>query len=138
MGYNTTVLVINDALGEIENDPQFGKKLVAAILMKNTSKDPIDVSAGSHVNAATVVETHHADRTTLIAVGGNNATVLLETQGWRHRDKEMQFRLSEELDVAVTLSLCKRCGSDLRHNGLCPDQTCPYSDYRQTDSFTEE
>ncbi len=138
MGYNTTVVVINDALGEIENDPQFGKKLVAAILMKNTTEEPVNISAGNHVNAASVVETHHADRTALIAVGGNNATVLLETQGWRHRDKKMQFRLAEELDVAINRGLCKRCGSDLRHNGLCPDLSCPYSEYQQTDSFTEE
>lgn len=31
MGYNTTVVVYNDALDQIANDPEFGKKLVAAI-----------------------------------------------------------------------------------------------------------
>jgi len=32
MGYNTTVVVMNDALGSIEKDPEFGKNLVRAVL----------------------------------------------------------------------------------------------------------
>jgi len=31
MGYNTTVVVYNDALDQIESDPQFGANLAAAI-----------------------------------------------------------------------------------------------------------
>jgi hypothetical protein len=32
---------------------------------------------------------------------------------------------------------CKRCGSDIDRYGFCTDETCPYSDRQQTDSFTE-
>ena len=35
-----------------------------------------------------------------------------------------------------TRPVCKRCGSPLR-NGYCTDATCPYSDYLQTDMWTE-
>lgn len=102
MGYNTAILVLNDALDEIAGDSELGKKLVAAIQTQSIQRCAANVQAGNHVNAATVIETHHADRTALIAVGGNNATVLLETHGWRHGDKQMQYRLSEELDATVT------------------------------------
>lgn len=30
------------------------------------------------------------------------------------------------------LNKCSRCGSDLDHDGLCSDETCPFSDHEQT------
>lgn len=103
MGFNTAVLILNDALQEIETDPNFGKKLAAAIREAAYRPNlPINVPVGNHANPVTVIETHHADQTALIAVGGNNATVFFTTFGYRHGDKEMQFRLSEELDAVVT------------------------------------
>lgn len=75
MGYNTTVVVLNDALDQIRDDPDFGRKLYEAILKVQRGK-PVDVSAGYHVNAATVIETHHADQTAFVAVGGNYGVVL--------------------------------------------------------------
>ena len=81
MGYNTTVIVLNDAVDQIAKDPQFGKKLADAIssirtdqyLTEQAGKKyyGTDVSAGNHCNAATVIETHHADITKVILVGGN-------------------------------------------------------------------
>jgi hypothetical protein len=67
MGLNTTVLILNDALHQIETDPQFGENLARAIMTGQS----IDVSAGCHCNAARVLETHHADMTSVVAVGGN-------------------------------------------------------------------
>jgi len=32
MGYNTTVVIYNDSLHDIESDPEFGKRLVTAPL----------------------------------------------------------------------------------------------------------
>ncbi len=75
MGFNTTVVVLNDALGDIEKDPNFGKKLVRAIMEVQRGK-PVDVSAGCHANAALVVETHHADHDVIVAVGGNYGRVM--------------------------------------------------------------
>lgn len=81
MGYNTTIVVLNDGLNQIEKDPQIGKKLADAITSLSTAKylaekegrpfHGIDVSAGCHANAIQVVETHHADQTAIVAVGGN-------------------------------------------------------------------
>lgn len=75
MGYNTTVVILNDALGQIAKDPKFGEKLARAIMEVRRDK-PVDVSAGNHCNAALVVETHHADETVFVAVGRNYGEAL--------------------------------------------------------------
>lgn len=85
MGYNTTVVVMNDSLSAIEQDPEFGKRLVAAIL-KVQRGQPVDVAAhGKHMlccNAATVIESHHADHSALVKVGRNYGEVL-EVESWK-------------------------------------------------------
>ena len=108
MGYNTTVVVLNDALGDIEKDPEFGKKLAQAIsasLSNPRERDDrgyhqtVEVSAGCSANAAHVVETHHGDNTTLVAVGGNLGQQVFETWGWRHHTtpEELLRRWASEL-----------------------------------------
>lgn len=76
MGYNSTVIVMNDALGAIKEDPEFGKNLALAIY-KVQRGDLVDVPASGEYhhcpNAATVIETHHADGYSVIAAGGNTA-----------------------------------------------------------------
>jgi hypothetical protein len=106
MGFNTTVLVLNDGLGEIEKDPNFGKKLVGAIL--SLGNKPADVSAGNHMNAVQVIETHHADSTVAVAVGGNTASVLASTYGYQTHDDVIQFRLLEALADKLGYKLVKK------------------------------
>lgn len=87
MGYNTSVLVLNDAVDMIAKDPHFGRKLYEAVLSLSRGKQ-VDVPAhsydekgavrGVHCNAATVVETHHADGVSIVAFGQNCATKLSE------------------------------------------------------------
>jgi hypothetical protein len=76
MGFNTTVVVLNDALHYIERDPDFGKKLVAAIMSVGCYNKPVDVSAMGHRNAASVIECHHADHDVYVKVGGNYGEVV--------------------------------------------------------------
>lgn len=75
MGYNTTVMILNDALESIENDPNFAKNLVRGVHLVTRGK-PVDIHAGGQHAAATVIETHHADSTSLVAVGGNDGISL--------------------------------------------------------------
>ena len=72
MGFNTTVVVLNDALHQIAEDTEFGKKLSQACLMAH-HQGPQDVSAGNHMNAATAIESHHASTLLPVLVGGNFA-----------------------------------------------------------------
>ena len=81
MGYNTTVVVINDALGLIADDPDFGRRLSEAVRELGMGNGPVDIAAhgksgGIHVNAATVIETHHADYDVFIRVGKNRGEVV--------------------------------------------------------------
>ncbi len=68
MGFNTTVVILNDSLHDIEHDPDFGKNLAQAIYFLSSNNEPFHVSSNGSSNAAIVIETHHADYTTLIAV----------------------------------------------------------------------
>jgi len=108
MGYNTTVVVLNDALNEIENDTEFGLKLARAIrhasLGRSATREGLDVRSGGHGNAATVVESHHADGTAIVAVGGNHATVLGYTWGSHHTDQNKETiiqHLAKELGYTL-------------------------------------
>jgi len=108
MGFNTTVVVMNDAGDQIANDPTFGKKLAQAIRGMFGDRGPIDVSAGNHLNAATVIESHHADNTVLVAVGGNFATALLQTGGYRHHEVQGQEQLLRDLADKLGYRISKK------------------------------
>ena len=110
MGFNTTVVVMNDALNYIAEDKDFGKNLELGILDHYWDKDRVDVPArtasgrGVHGNAAVVVAQHHADCTSIIAVGGNCATVLGKYWGTHHKpeDKLRLLKLmADELGYCV-------------------------------------
>lgn len=73
--FNTAVIVLNDALSSIENDPEFGKKLSRAISNSNLGRvakpQALQVNCNGFSGAATVLQTHHADCNQLVVVGDN-------------------------------------------------------------------
>jgi hypothetical protein len=106
MGYNTTVVILNDALGSLEEDDGFGKRLAAGIRALQSSR-PRDVSIGGHVNACHVVETHHADQMVPIMVGSN--------YGWPIEGTYVSWRGSnEEIELELLQQLAKKHGYGLR------------------------
>jgi len=77
MGFNTTVVVMNDALEAIDRDPEFGKNLGQAVRRAVSRKEcPVRVASMGHSTAALVIETHHADENVLVSVGGNRGVVV--------------------------------------------------------------
>ena len=96
MGYNSTLIILNDSLHEIESDKDFGKKVHDAVLEVNRGK-PVTIRSGSHVNAATVVESHHADFMRILAVGGNSASDLGYGGSYRATPEEILKHLAEQL-----------------------------------------
>jgi cytochrome c2 len=95
MGMNATVVVMHDALGQIESDPRFGAKLAEAIRTASVVPDARqDVTAGNHMNAAHVVECHHADTSVTITVGENLGKVRSRAYA-KHTTEEGQLRLVE-------------------------------------------
>lgn len=99
MGFNTTVVVYNDSLSDIESDPEFGKRLVKAIQEQGGGREKITVFAfGAHGSstAAVVVDQHHADETSLVAVGGNTGVVVHKQLGGSFLTKEGQDAILRE------------------------------------------
>jgi hypothetical protein len=77
MSWNTTVVVLNDALHDIENDPEFGKKLADAVKRAINRKEcPIRVSAHHFSPAAMVIETHDGGSAVTVEVYGNTGRVV--------------------------------------------------------------
>lgn len=90
MGFNTTIVVLNDRLSEIESDPEFGKKLVAAINAFSRSRP----ERMPYITGQTqVIEVAHADSLQIVAVGGNTGRVI----GWGHytNDDDILIKLLE-------------------------------------------
>jgi hypothetical protein len=106
MGFNTTVVVHNDALHEIRDDKEFGKNLYYAALGLDlpASMRSRDVPAGCHANAAEVIEHHHADGLKLVAVGGNT--------GW-DLGVEVNYRVAHEGSAALEEALLRALADKL-------------------------
>lgn len=61
MGFNTTILFLNDAEYQLESDKDFPLRLAAAIRKAASSRREVDVTVGNHLGGCTVIESHHAD-----------------------------------------------------------------------------
>ena len=82
MGYNATVVVLLDRLDEIERDPEFGKKLSAAIRYRavcpkdDPTRPGYRYASAEATGQTQVIEVHHADGQMVVTVGGNTGRVL--------------------------------------------------------------
>lgn len=109
MGFNSTLVIMNDCLGDIKKDPKFGKKVSDAISKIGCfPSKTVDISSGPCVNAATVVDCHHADGTSLIAVGGNYATVLTPYVGRDHHTDDAKEKILREWADQMGFRLVKK------------------------------
>jgi len=98
MGFNSTLIVMNDALEQIREDQNFGRKVAESINSLSASDRQVTINSGDHYNAATVVETHHADGLAVIVVGGNQAQILSQYVGnYRSSELEIVKSLAEQL-----------------------------------------
>ncbi len=95
MGYNTTLVLLNDALPEIARDKDLGAQIADAVRtfdfrrnskFRQDAENPktLSIPAGNHCNALAVVSSNHADFTALVATGGNTGRLVdLEFDGGR-------------------------------------------------------
>ena len=77
MGYNTGILILNDAIGDL-NNPETRTDWIKAINAAmhrmppiNIARCYIDVPIGNHVNGSSVFHMAHADEVGVYAIGGN-------------------------------------------------------------------
>lgn len=100
MGFNSTILILNDRLSEIERDPEdFVKEMVAGISGFGIGfSGHADGQREFYPGQSTVMSVAHADSVTILAVGGNHATVLGRVHnGGHHHTKEDQESLLRQL-----------------------------------------
>lgn len=96
MGWNTFLIVLNDALGGIEKDEHFGAKVSRAARASfgperedRSDRYNRNIGSGGHGNAATAFHSAHADTVALALLGGNMAKVLGEVHNMgRFHDPE--------------------------------------------------
>lgn len=94
MGYNTTVILLNDHLSEIEDHPEyFARRLLEAIHRNWTTGQKEDFTCGL------VITQDHADTVAIIAVGGNYGTVLRKFDLYKepHHHPEDRKKLIRQL-----------------------------------------
>jgi hypothetical protein len=105
MGFNSTVLVLNDRLGEIEREPEkFVKEMLYAI-----QRSGMDKQEDFYPGQSTVMSCAHADTVTILAVGGNCATVMGRVHnGGHHYTEEEQVDLLRMLADKYGFSLRKK------------------------------
>ena len=91
MGFNSTVLILNDRISEIERDPdRFVREMISAIHYHCVSpKNMIDFHPGQSM----VMSCAHADTVTVLAVGGNCASVLGYSSGRHDRPEDQEVIL---------------------------------------------
>jgi len=106
MGFNSTILVLNDRLSEIERSPQqFVRNMIAGIMRSGYPDAQVDFSPGQ----STVMSCEHADVVSILAVGGNCATVLGKFgNGGHHHDEESQIQLVRWLADKYGFRLVKK------------------------------
>jgi len=110
MGFNTTIVIHNDALGELKENPDIGKRLFHKILQAGTGRKENEVPRWQRsFGPGFVVETHHADDTALIAVGGNDATILHMSRH-SHHTEEHQIELLREWADRLGYRISKKPG----------------------------
>ena len=80
MGFQSTLYINNDALDDIGEDPEFGKKVRDAVL-KSVFDKPVDIHGLHYSNVATVIECHHANQTAIVAMGGCYGNVIGTVSG---------------------------------------------------------
>jgi hypothetical protein len=109
MGYNSTIVIVNDAIDMIANDKDFGKSVANAIRsMSMTQGQRVDIASGNHCNAAHLVEIHHADESVVVVVGGNLGVKRAHVYGWKHNEDEVQRQLIEEWACRLGYELVKK------------------------------
>lgn len=107
MGYNTTILILNDGLDQIRQNPEeFTEKLYNAIGHHNGDQT---FGVGNHMNCVTVMKTEHADVFRLYATEGNS---IVELTRWS--DTTLRLLNGHDFQRRWVKSLISKAKSSLR------------------------
>ena len=110
MGFNTAVLILNDAIDGVEKDPaSFAKNMMHAWHLFQRTGNPTDFAIGNHVNGGTIFHNAHADVTGVYAIGGNHTSKLHTAwNGGKHHSDEEKVKLLKELANELGYTITKK------------------------------
>lgn len=101
MGYNSAIMICNDAMHEIEKDPVgWWNKAYNALNNLSRTNDGT-FGFGSHGNGFQAICQHHADQVSIVAIGGNRA-VTLGYGHWTDTPEVLLKKLADELGYSVS------------------------------------
>jgi len=106
VGYNTTIVILNDALDSIKDDPDFGNKVYKAIVNAGIYINPdekkyrhdLAINGLNNRQVGSVIDVHHADDTAILAVGANCGSHLHYHLGWGHTDQKVRDQIIMEME----------------------------------------
>lgn len=110
MGFQSTITILNDSLHLIEEDPKAWWETTQAQIMGHRGQAPAPYAFKNRSNSFSVVSVHHADVTSVIAVGGNHATILGQLYQQDHHTPEAQVVLLKKLAAELGYKLVKKPG----------------------------
>jgi len=110
MGHNTAVLILNDAIHGVQEDPKaFADNLMRAWGLFQRTGNPTDFAIGNHVNGGTVFHEAHADVTGVYAIGGNHTSKLFTVyNGGNHHTDDDRVKLLKELAAEMGYTITKK------------------------------
>lgn len=103
MGFNSTIMILNDNLHRIKDDPDFGKKVYDAVCGFGHEDSTFDYQCK-------VLGVHHADNEMVFVVGGNTGQEVGYGAHWSER---LDMR-KEEDKVQLLKNMADRLGYSLR------------------------
>lgn len=110
MGWNTGVIILNDAMGQITKNPnEFVENLNEAMSLYHRDNKYLDIQAGNHCNAASVFHQSHADSVGVYSIGGNCASKMMEIyNGGRHTTEDDKLKLLKKMAFEMGYQLRKK------------------------------
>ena len=106
MGFNTAVLILNDAMEGLKTDPDVGTAIHDAILTAHRTQYK-GFSIAYHGNGGAVLPSQHADTVQIIAVGGNYITTVANLYGcWREMEDKVE--LTKRLAASLGYRLVRK------------------------------
>jgi hypothetical protein len=109
MGWNTGVIILNDAMGQITKHPNEFVENLNEVMSLYHKDACLDVQVGNHINAASVFHQSHADSVGVYSIGGNCASKMMETyNGGRHTREDEKLGLLKQMADEMGYRLHKK------------------------------
>ena len=103
MGFNTVVMVLNDAADGLKDNPEVGTDILDA-MMESQRGEAVTFPIKNYCNGGMILPSQHADTVQVVAVGGNYMTPIANLYGaWRDMGNPEQLlrRLADQLGYRI-------------------------------------